>query len=299
MSALKQLEGGLGGYYRDTRTQLDSSAGTLSGTDRTIGQILSEQNTAVATRGSTAAGDRGGVYTPPAGELEMRRRQLRDEDSQDEDLVFTSNTVRILPSDDAGTLNVYKPFTGESFGKRDWITHEQGQLARREVAAYRIDQLFGFGRVPPTALVDGPNGPGSVQQFVELDRGKRWDEYDPIQQQQVAVLHWVIGNSDGHRANYRPDLNGDLVAFDHGYSLPETPDPARGGREFILNSDFVTLHQGSGDPLDESVLRAVDAVRPEHVRAALEDLDLDESAISGALTRLEQIQQLRRIPAAG
>jgi hypothetical protein len=296
---LKQLEGGLISHYGGTRNRVDSSADTFSGTDRTIGQILNEQDTAVTTsrHGLTAEVGRSGAYTPPAGELEMRRRQLRDEEVQDEDLMYTSNTVRFLPSDDAGTLNVYKPFSGEFFGLRDWIPHEQGQLARREVAAYRIDQLFGFGRVPPTALVNGPDGPGSVQQFVELARGKRWDEYDPIQQQQVAVLHYVIGNSDGHRTNYRPDLNGNLVTFDHGYSLPETPDPSRGSREFLLNSDFVTTYRGSPDPLDESVLRAVDAVRPEHIRAALEDLELDESAIRGAIDRLEQIQQLRRIPA--
>lgn len=238
-------------------------------------------------------------YTPPAGELEMRRRRLRDDDPLDEDLIFTSNTVRILPSDDTGKLNVYKPFSGESFGTRNWIAHEPGRLACREVAAYRIDQLFGFGRVPPTALIDGPDGPGSVQQFIELGRGKRWDEFDPIQQQQAAVLHYVIGNSDGHRSNYRPDLGGNLVSFDHGYSLPEIPDPARGSRDFILNSDFVTLHRGSTDPLHESVLLAVDAVCPEHISAALEDLDLPESAVRGAITRLEEIRRLHRIPAPG
>ncbi|WP_157224141.1 hypothetical protein [Nocardia paucivorans] len=263
-----------------------------------IGLLTNERSTTVdgSIPPSTEHRD---SYTPPAGELEMQRRRLRDDDPFEADLIFTSNTVRILPSDDGGTLNVYKPFSGESFGTRNWITHEPGRLACREVAAYRVDQLFGFGRVPPTALIDGPDGPGSVQQFVELGRGKRWDEFDPVQQQQVAVLHYVIGNSDGHRSNYRPDLHGDLVSFDHGYSLPETPDPARGSREFILNSDFVTLHRGSADPLHENVLRAVDAVRPEHIHAALADLDIPESAIQGAITRLEESRRLRRIPAYG
>ncbi len=270
-----------------------------SGNDPTAGRLLNEQSMTTFEDRGTSSTEHRNSYTPPAGELEMRQRQLRDDDPLDEDLIFTSNTVRILPSDDTGTLNVYKPFSGESFGARNWITHEPGRLACREVAAYRIDQMFGFGRVPPTALIAGPDGPGSVQQFIELGRGKRWDEFDPVQQQQAAVLHYVIGNSDGHRSNYRPDLVGDLVSFDHGYSLPETPDPARGSRDFILNSDFVTLHHGSAAPLDERVLRAVDAVCPEHVRAALEDLDLSESAVHGAITRLEEIRRLRRIPAPG
>lgn len=57
---------------------------------------------------------------------------------------------------------VYKPARGEA-PLRDFE-----QLARREVAAYRLSALTGLACVPPTVLrEDLPYGPGSVQLYVD------------------------------------------------------------------------------------------------------------------------------------
>ena len=61
----------------------------------------------------------------------------------------------------------------EMYGGLNWIPHVPGQLARREVAGYRIFDALGAGaRVPPTALVTGPHGPGMAQLFVPMKASK-------------------------------------------------------------------------------------------------------------------------------
>ncbi|MFQ6397116.1 hypothetical protein ACLMAJ_27105 [Nocardia sp. KC 131] len=258
------------------------------------------------TSASHGAGDPRTSYTPSAAEQEMQARRLVSEHRMTKKLPPHNNDVFIMRSQD-NKVNVYKPASGEKFGEMDWIPHVQGELAKRELGAFRMDQLFGFGRVPPGALIDGtraPHGAGFVQQFVKLKRGvKKWNKYSELHQQQVAVLHYVIGNADGHHENYRPKDHGDgrpnseddLVAFDHGYSFPEKPDAARGGDHFRNLSDSVRFYEGKR-PLREDVLSAVDAVRPEQVRSALGDIGLSDSAIEGVLTRLAAVKKHRMIP---
>lgn len=57
---------------------------------------------------------------------------------------------------------VHKPVRGE----RPLWDYPTGDLASRERAAFLVDAAGGFGVVPPTVLVDGPLGRGSVQAWV-------------------------------------------------------------------------------------------------------------------------------------
>ncbi|MFC4244855.1 SCO1664 family protein [Gryllotalpicola reticulitermitis] len=58
---------------------------------------------------------------------------------------------------------VYKPSAGEQ-----WLwDFPDGDLARREVAAYLVSEAFGWGIVPPTWIGDGPFGEGMVQLWRE------------------------------------------------------------------------------------------------------------------------------------
>lgn len=113
------------------------------------------------------------------------------------------------------------------------------------------------------------------------------------------MLHYVIGAADGQRGNYGADQNGDLVLFDHGFSFPEAPDPARtssgsGNESFLLRSDFVTFDPK--EQLDDDVLRAVDTIDERDIRGALADLEINETAVDGVLDRLGEIRELRAIP---
>ncbi|MFQ6398143.1 hypothetical protein ACLMAJ_32475 [Nocardia sp. KC 131] len=143
--------------------------------------------------------------------------------------------------------------------------------------------------MPPTGLIDGPCGEGSVQQIVDSIDGKfRITEYPKVQRQQMAVLDYIMANTDRHLDNYRTAHNGDVIAIDHGLTFPEEPDPKYG-----IRSDFVKAFQHKD--LDKSVLDAVRAVHPEDLRAALSDLELSDKAINGALARLHEIQSLGKI----
>jgi len=182
---------------------------------------------------------------------------------------------------DDGSSAVYKPVSGEqTTGMRQDITSD---LGRREVAASRVDEMLGFDRVPTTAMVDGPQGPGSLQRFAENStEGLDADQYPRPQQQQMAVLDYVTGNTDRHGGNYLTGPDGSVVAIDHGFSFPDgSRDPIR--------SDFVRDHLGQ--PLDPSVVDAVRAVDPGQMRHMLQESGLSPQATDLAVARLEEIQR--------
>jgi uncharacterized repeat protein (TIGR03843 family) len=93
-------------------------------------------------------------------------------DLVDADLVLEG---RIMPASNAtfvghigDTAVVYKPVAGE----RPLWDFPDGNLARREVAAYVISEAFGWDVVPRTWLRDGPLGVGMVQLWREPDPGQ-------------------------------------------------------------------------------------------------------------------------------
>lgn len=235
-------------------------------------------------------------YRPTPEEQAMSSRRLRSEDELTASLPPGNNGVHIMRDSD-DELVVYKPAAEETFEGISWIRHVPGELAKREVAAYRINRLLGFELVPPTGLIErGPHGPGSVQEYRKLRPDEEsWHAFDAKQQQQAAVLHYIIGMPDGLAHNYRRDQNGDLVLFDHGYAFPQARDPRRDDAiSFGIDSDFADTHRGAD--FDSDVLEAVDSLSPEQVRAALDDLGFDASAIGGVLGRIEDIQSARTIP---
>lgn len=85
------------------------------------------------------------------------------------DLVLTS---RIMPASNATFVGhigdvevVYKPVAGE----RPLWDFPDGNLARREAAAYVVSEAFGWNVVPRTWLREGPLGIGMVQLWQETD----------------------------------------------------------------------------------------------------------------------------------
>jgi uncharacterized repeat protein (TIGR03843 family) len=112
-------------------------------------------------------------------------------------------TGRVMPASNAtfvGTLDgaavVYKPVAGE----RPLWDFPDGNLARREVAAFAVSQVLGWDVVPPTWLGEGPHGPGMLQ---------LWCEPDPAQDPVDLVLdgdvpHGWLHVFDGLDAQDRP-----------------------------------------------------------------------------------------------
>lgn len=238
-------------------------------------------------------GRRYPVYAPSEAELELGSRRLVSEHPLSESLTRspsgepTLNTVQIWV-DDTGRMNIYKPFEGELHNGHDWLPTEPGALANRELAGYRVINMFAPGRplVPTTALIeDGPRGPGMLQEFVPLKPSKKWSDYRRVDRQTGAVGHHIIGNYDGHEGNMRPRYDGsaghhrddDMVLFDHGYSFPESPDHTRGSNGFSYgDSKLVTAHYRYPN-FDPAVIRSVAAVRPEQIGSAIQDLVSDNA----------------------
>ena len=147
------------------------------------------------------------------------------------------------PSEHRG---VYKPIDGEA-PLADFPT---GTLAHREVAAYLISELGGWGLVPQTVLRDGPMGMGSVQVWKDVAQSTERPAsglLDVVRPEVVppgwltvveasdragsplsvvhrddpdlaalAVLDVVLNNADRKAAHIALDATGRLWGFDHG-----------------------------------------------------------------------------------
>jgi len=118
-------------------------------------------------------------------------------------------------------LNViYKPIAGE----RPLWDFPDGTLAGREVAAYRLSEIFGMKIVPLTILRDGPFGPGAVQQWVDVD--ETVDIIDLAQSHDVRLRKFVlfdaiINNTDRKMGHLLPLSDGRLLGCDHGVCFHE------------------------------------------------------------------------------
>ncbi|MEU3775039.1 SCO1664 family protein [Streptomyces sp. NPDC032472] len=147
---------------------------------------------------------------------------------------------------------VYKPVKGE----RPLWDFPDGNLARREVAAYLVSEATGWGLVPPTVLRDGPYGEGMVQQWIESGHGDGEAEADgsgllalvegeeagegwkPVgfadvgegrtallvhaddpRLRRLSVLDAVINNGDRKGGHLLPGPDGRLYGIDHGVSF--------------------------------------------------------------------------------
>lgn len=130
--------------------------------------------------------------------------------------------VRVAAGD-VEAFAVYKPRAGEA----PLWDFPAGTLCRREVAAYVVSEMLGFGFVPPTVLRDGPHGVGSLQLFVDHDPNIHYltmpPELDDVFRR-VCAFDLVINNADrksGH-CLLEPGT-GRVWVVDHGVSFHEHP----------------------------------------------------------------------------
>ncbi|MFY0405394.1 SCO1664 family protein [Solicola sp. PLA-1-18] len=158
-------------------------------------------------------------------------------------LVQASNATFLAEARDGDVTVpcVYKPIRGE---KPLW-DFPTGTLAGREVAAYALSELGGWGVVPTTVLGDGPFGPGMVQAWVDSPEDSElvdvvpegevpdgwlhvldaFDERDrPISLvhaddpglRRLAVFDVVVNNADRKGGHVLPHADGQVRGCDHG-----------------------------------------------------------------------------------
>jgi len=175
------------------------------------------------------------------GELEIEGR-----------LVDASN-LALLGQLELGDLRaqvIYKPVQGE----RPLWDFPDGTLADREAAAFVLSAVGGWNLVPPTVLRDGPQGPGSVQLWVDAVEDATATLIDvvkpaelapgwlPVLEAQLAdgtmvvvahadlpqlasaaVFDVVINNADRKGSHLVLDDSGSLWGFDHGLTCHAEP----------------------------------------------------------------------------
>jgi uncharacterized repeat protein (TIGR03843 family) len=130
----------------------------------------------------------------------------------------SNNTFLVTVHHDGTSVPaIYKPGRGE----RPLWDFPDG-LYRREVAAYELSELIGWGFVPPTVEVpDGPFGPGSLQLFVAADFEQHYftlleDESHHRALKQMATFDVLANNADRKGGHCLIDEAGRIWGIDHG-----------------------------------------------------------------------------------
>lgn len=175
-------------------------------------------------------------------------------------IVYSSNATFLLeldardPADATQPLRaVYKPARGE----RPLWDFPHRTLHFREVATYQVDAALGFGLVPPTTLRDGPLGPGSVQQFVDVIDRELHDDEDELldpRLRDIAALDVLVNNADRKRAHLLVTADGALRGIDHGLTFLPYP------RQRTVLIDL------GGTPLPSSTAAAVTSLAADRAR---------------------------------
>ncbi|MER7726036.1 SCO1664 family protein [Streptomyces sp. NPDC096323] len=175
---------------------------------------------------------------------------------------------------------VYKPVAGE----QPLWDFPDGTLAQREVAAYEVSEVTGWGLVPPTVLRDGPYGQGMCQLWIEAapqgeddpgllalvedeEPGEGWKPVvlaevaegktallvhrDDPRLRRLAVLDAVINNGDRKGGHLLPAPDGRLYGIDHGVT-------------FNVDDKLRTLLWGwAGEPLTAEAVEVLDRLAAE------------------------------------
>jgi hypothetical protein len=112
---------------------------------------------------------------------------------------------------------VYKPLRGEN----PLWDFPDGELYKREVAAYRLSRMLDWAMVPPTVVRTGPHGVGSLQLYIQHDPEAHFfvqrdvDELLP-QLKRMCVFDVIANNADRKGGHCLLDEHANIWGIDHG-----------------------------------------------------------------------------------
>ncbi len=169
-----------------------------------------------------------------------------------------------------------------------------GTLAAREAAAYVVSQQLGWDLVPPTVMRDtGPEGPGSLQLFVDADPEHHYFTVTDEQKPRLipaALFDALVNNADRKGGHVLFDAQDHMWLIDHGVCFHVQPKL----RTVIW--DFAG--QAIPQELKEDLVGFRDALRQGAARSLLEPL-LSEAEIETLDLRAEQLIDSGCMPLPG
>jgi hypothetical protein len=182
---------------------------------------------------------------------------------------------------------IYKPGRGE----RPLWDFPEG-LYPREVAAYRLSQLLGWPFVPPTVLRDGPEGPGSLQLYIQHDAEEHFfvqrDRPELLPQlQRMCVFDLIANNADRKGGHCLLDKDGRIWGIDHGLCFHQ---------QYKLRS---VIWDWAGEPVApewvENVRAAAKAIEED---SGLREL-LSGQEMNALVARIGRFCEAKRFPTPG
>jgi len=177
---------------------------------------------------------------------------------------------------------IYKPMRGE----RALWDFPRNTLFLREAAAYLVDAGLGMGHVPPTALRDGPFGPGSAQLFVHASEQSDDADRSGLESElwDVAALDVLINNADRKRSHLMADREGRVRAIDNALTFLPYPRQRTAlislGGERLPKVTAARVQALAGDPerlaaLRERLARLLSVVEIDAFGHRVEELAAD------------------------
>ncbi len=131
--------------------------------------------------------------------------------------------AEVCGSDGDQTLAVYKPAAGET----PLDDFPDGTLGKREVAAYVVSAGLGWEIVPYTVYrMDGPLGPGSLQQFIIADLKEHYFSLMPARARDfktMAAFDVIVNNADRKSGHCLIDRDGHIWGVDNGLTFHSLP----------------------------------------------------------------------------
>ncbi len=178
-------------------------------------------------------------------------RLLREAEFRDcRSLWYSSNYVyvaQMCADGGAQFAAVYKPLRGEN----PLWDFPDGELYKREAAAYELSRLLGWPMVPPTIVRDGPEGVGSLQLYVQHDPEQHFfvqrenEELIP-QLKRMCVFDIIANNADRKGGHCLLDEGGRIWGIDHGLCFHP---------QYKLRS---VMWDWVGEPIDDALLADVE-----------------------------------------
>lgn len=176
------------------------------------------------------------------------------------------------------SLAIYKP----CYGERPLWDFDEGTLCRREVAAYLLGRLLGWPDIPPVVLRDGPNGPGSVQLFIDADLEEHYFSLRGAPEHneafgRIALYDHMANNADRKGGHVLLDTRGSIWAIDHGLTF------------HVDNKLRTVIWEYAGQPIGQDTVADL-----ERVLDSLVDDRAELCAILLQLISADELAALRR-----